>query len=218
MNATVGDAANGLVVVDAGGANLGSVRSALERLGVSAPPTLDADAIAAAGRVLLPGVGAAAPVMRRLREAGLVDLLRGLRVPLLGICVGMQVLYERSEEGDTDCLGLLRGEVRKLRGGAGVRVPHMGWNRLEARRESPLLQGIDGGHAYFVHGYAADADDPACVASVEHGGHHAALVVRDNIAGAQFHPERSAEVGARLLRNFLDWRPAAVDGRVGAWT
>lgn len=201
-------AGDGLVVVDSGGANLGSVMIALRRLGVEAPLTLDADAIANAGRVLLPGVGAAGPVMRRLRAHGLVEVIRALRQPLLGICVGMQVLYERSEEGGVDCLGLLPGSVRRIPAAPGVRVPHMGWNRLDRVRSSPLLDGIDDdARAYFVHAYAAEAGAD-CVASTTHGRPLAALVQHGNVAGAQFHPERSAAVGARLLSNFLQWQPA----------
>lgn len=204
MNAAIG---NDLVVVDSGGANLGSVMVALRRLGVDPPLVRDAAAIERAGRVLLPGVGAAGPVMRRLRELDLVEVLRSLRKPLLGICVGMQVLFERSEEGDVEGLGLLSGTVRQLRPAPGIRIPHMGWNRLRIEAGSPLLDGIDdGSHAYFVHSYAAPAD-AACIASTEHGDVMAALVQRGYVAGAQFHPERSADVGARLLRNFLQWQP-----------
>jgi len=198
---------SGLVIIDSGGANLGSVRHALQRLGVDAPVTLDKATIRAAERLILPGVGAAAPIMQRLRESGVADLLRELRQPLLGICVGMQVLFERSAEGDTACLGLLEGAIEKIAERPGVRVPHMGWNRLQRKRESPLLDGIDNtDYAYFVHSYAAPVDD-ACIASVEHGASYAALVQRRHIAGAQFHPERSAQPGARLLHNFLAWQP-----------
>ena len=117
----------------------------------------------------------------------------------------MQILYEHSEEGDTDCLGLLPGRVRRLAAAPGVRVPHMGWNRLQHQRASALLDGIeDGSQAYFVHSYAAAADD-ACVARCTHGAPFAALVQRGNVCGAQFHPERSAATGARLLENFLRW-------------
>jgi len=198
---------SGLVIIDSGGANLGSVHHALQRLGVDAPVTLDKATIRAADRLILPGVGAAAPIMQRLRESGVADLLRELRQPLLGICVGMQVLFERSAEGDTACLGLLEGAIEKIAERPGVRVPHMGWNRLHRERESPLLDGIDKtDYAYFVHSYAAAVDD-ACIASVEHGANYAALVQRRHIVGAQFHPERSAQPGARLLRNFLAWQP-----------
>jgi len=198
---------SGLVIIDSGGANLGSVRHALQRLGVDAPVTRDKTTIRAADRLILPGVGAAAPIMQRLRESGVADLLRELRQPLLGICVGMQVLFERSAEGDTACLGLLEGAIEKIAQRPGVRVPHMGWNRLHRERESPLLDGINKtDYAYFVHSYAAPVDD-ACIASVEHGASYAALVQRRHIAGAQFHPERSAQPGARLLHNFLAWQP-----------
>ncbi|MHB8679535.1 MAG: imidazole glycerol phosphate synthase subunit HisH [Rudaea sp.] len=196
-----------LVIVDSGGANIGSVRNALKRLGVDAPVTLDPGTIRDAQRLLLPGVGAAAPIMQRLNESGVAELLRDMRKPLLGICVGMQVLFERSEEGDTPCLGLLPGSVGKIAAPPGVRVPHMGWNRLRRERESPLLEGIDDGYAYFVHSYAAGVDGN-CSASVEHGRRYAALVQRGHIAGVQFHPERSAQIGARLLKNFLAWNPA----------
>lgn len=192
-----------VAVVDAGGANLGSVRCALERLGATPRIVRDPDALAGATHVILPGVGAATPAMRLLRERGFDDALRGLQVPLLGICLGMQLLFERSEEGDVACLGLLRGSVRRMPPARGVRVPHMGWNRLRARRASPLLAGIDdGAWAYFVHGYAAPVTSD-CVAECTHGTAFAAIVHKGLVAGAQFHPERSAGAGARLLRNFI---------------
>ena len=196
-----------LVLVDAGGANLGSVRQALHRLGVEPQLATDAVTIRAADRVILPGVSTAAAVMWRLRELDLVDTLRSLQAPLLGICVGMQLLFEHSEEGDTPCLGLLPGRVQRLPPGPGVRVPHMGWNRLRPLRESTLTRGIaDGDCAYFVHSYAAPAGDD-CVLACEHGTRFAAVVERGNVAGAQFHPERSSRVGARLLRNFIEATP-----------
>jgi glutamine amidotransferase len=198
---------SGLVIIDSGGANLASVRVALRRLGVDAPVTLDTTAIANAERLILPGVGAAAPIMQRLRESGVAELLRALRTPLLGICVGMQVLFDHSEEGETACLGLLPGRVTRMTPSPGVRVPHMGWNRLRQERNSALLDGIGTGAAYFVHSYAAPVG-AACVASVEHGCRYAAVVEHGHVVGAQFHPERSAQPGARLLRNFLQWRRA----------
>ena len=197
-----------VAVIDAGGANFGSVCYALERLGATPRLVRDADGLRGMPRVLLPGVGAAAPAMALLHERGFVDSLQGLRVPLLGICLGMQLLFDASDEGDVPCLGLLRGRVRKLAGGPGLRVPHMGWNTLEPMHDSPLLDGIAAdASAYFVHGYAAPVTDD-CIAACTHGERFAAVVARGNVAGAQFHPERSAATGARLLENFLRWTPA----------
>ncbi len=195
-----------LVLVDSGGANIGSVRYALQRLGVESRLSADPAEIRAADRVILPGVGAAGPGMARLRELGLVDTLRGLRQPLLGICLGMQLLFESSEEGEVECLGLLPGRIRKLADAPGLRVPHMGWNQLRSLRGNTLLEGIaDEAYAYFVHSYAAPVTDD-CIAATDHGVPFAAVVSRNNVFGAQFHPERSAAVGARLLRNFLETR------------
>lgn len=192
-----------VAVIDSGGANIGSVLYALERLGADAALTSDATVIREAPRVILPGVGAAAPAMARLYELGLVDTIRALTQPVLGICLGMQLLFEESEEGGTECLGLLRGHVVRLREGAGVRAPHMGWNALEPRRASALLDGVRAGsRAYFVHSYAAPVTED-CIASCQHGEAFAAVVQRGNVAGAQFHPERSAAVGTRILANFL---------------
>lgn len=197
-----------LVIIDAGGANLGSVRAAFARLGVTPELSRDPVRIASAERLVLPGVGAAAPVMEILRASGIDTLLRGLKTPLLGVCIGMQVLFERSEEGDVAGLGLLPGQVRKLPASPGIRMPHMGWNRLARRVDSPLLDGIDeGAQAYFVHSYGVIGSADA-IAETEHGSRFCAAVARDNIAGAQFHPERSGAVGARFLRNFLSWNPA----------
>ncbi|QNN76522.1 imidazole glycerol phosphate synthase subunit HisH [Pseudoxanthomonas mexicana] len=194
-----------VVLVDAGGSNIGSVRYALQRLGMDAELTGDAATIRAADRVILPGVGAAAVCMARLRELNLVDVLRTLDRPLLGVCVGVQLLFAHSEEDDTPCLGLLPGRVRKLHAAPGIRVPHMGWNTLQWRRGGSLVEGIaDGDHAYFVHSYAAAVDDD-CLCSSEHGQRFAAVVQRGNVAGAQFHPERSGAVGARLLKNFIEY-------------
>ncbi len=197
-----------VVIIDAGGANLGSVRAAFARLGIEPEVSRDPARIAAASKLVLPGVGAAAPVMQNLRGSGIDDLLRASNTPLLGICIGMQVLFERSEEGGAEGLGLLRGEVCKLPMSPGVRLPHMGWNRLGKRLDSPLLDGIgDGAQVYFVHSYGV-AGSADTIAEADHGGAFAAAVARGHIAGAQFHPERSGAVGARFLRNFLQWQPA----------
>ena len=192
-----------VAVIDSGGANIGSVRYALERLGVDSILTGDAAVIQACERVILPGVGAAAVAMARLRELDLIQAIRTLQQPLLGICLGMQLLFESSEEGDVETLGLMQGRVTKLPEAPGVRIPHMGWNRLALRRESTLLAGIGtGAQCYFVHSYAAPVTED-CVASSAHGVPFAALVQRGNVAGAQFHPERSGTAGARLLENFV---------------
>lgn len=192
-----------VAVIDSGGANIGSVRYALDRLGVDSVLTSDADIIYHSERVILPGVGAAAVAMKRLHELDLVDVIRALQTPLLGICLGMQLLFESSEEGDVACLGLLPGRVAKLPEAEGIRIPHMGWNRLEPLRESSLLEGIAAGEAcYFVHSYAAPITAD-CVAAAQHGTRFAALVQRGNVTGAQFHPERSGNTGARLLENFV---------------
>lgn len=192
-----------VVMIDAGGANIGSVAYALQRLGVEAPLTRDPATIRSAERVILPGVGAAGPAMDRLREAGLVELVRSLAQPLLGVCVGMQILFEHSEEGDVEGLGLLQGVVRKLPASPGVRIPHMGWNQLEHDGSEPLLAGIaNGAYTYFVHSYGV-AQSPDAMARCRHGEPFVAVARRGNVAGAQFHPERSAAVGARLLENFV---------------
>lgn len=191
-------------LIDAGGANLGSVRYALERLDVAVRMVREPSELEGASRVILPGVGAAAEGMRRLHAQGLVQPLRGLQVPLIGICLGMQLLFERSEEGGVECLGLLPGVVRRLHPAVGVRVPHMGWNKLLALRESPLLDGVAAGaSAYFVHSYAAPVTSDT-VAACDHGGLFTAVVQRGRLCGAQFHPERSAGPGARILRNFIE--------------
>ena len=194
------------VIIDSGGANLASLRFAFERLGARAHVSADARQIAAADRVVLPGVGSAADAMQRLRGAGLAQLLPDLRQPVLGICLGMQLLFERSAEGPTPCLGVLPGTVRRLEPARGRPVPHMGWNQLTRAREDPLLQGIEPGeYFYFVHSYAAAAA-AVTVAYVDYGEPIAAVVRRGNFWGTQFHPERSASAGARLLGNFLRLR------------
>lgn len=193
-----------MLIIDSGGANLASLRYALERLGARSEVSRDPAAVSAAARLLLPGVGAAADAMARLRAAGLLDVIRALRQPLLGICLGMQLLYERSEEGAATCLGLLEGEVRRIPPATGRPVPHMGWNTCELRHPDPLLAGLgDGDYFYFLHGYAAPATDLTS-ATVDYGTPLCAVVASGNFHGVQFHPERSGPAGARVLRNFLD--------------
>ena len=197
-----------LALIDAGGANLGSVRYALARLGVQPRLVRDADELGTPTRVILPGVGAAGAAMRLLRARGLDEALRASEAPLLGICLGMQLLFDSSEEGDVDCLGLIPGRVMRMAGGPGLRVPHMGWNRLEFRARAgaasaSLLDGIDdGSHAYFVHGYAVPVLG-CTIAACTHGQPFSAVVAQGRRYGMQFHPERSSQVGLRLLENFL---------------
>ncbi len=193
-----------VVLVDSGGTNIASVSFALERLGVASHLTSDARQIEAAERVILPGVGAAAEGMARLRAANLVSVLRGLEQPLLGVCLGMQLLFERSEEdGGVPCLGLLPGIVQAISPAAGVRVPHMGWNTVDVIEPDPIVRGITSGdRAYFVHSYAAPVGEHT-IASTHHGQDYSALVRSGNRWGAQFHPERSAVLGAQLLANFV---------------
>ena len=196
-----------IAIIDSGGANIASVRFALERLGVDAELTADPQVISAAERVILPGVGAAPAAMAKLEAAGLIDCIRQLTQPVLGICLGMQLLFERSEEGDTPLLGLIAGTCRAIDPEGGLTVPHMGWNRLIPQQQAeahPLLSGIaPGSHVYFVHGFAAPVSEDT-VAACEYGGAFTALVARANFMGAQFHPERSGPVGAEILRNFIN--------------
>jgi glutamine amidotransferase len=198
-----------VALIDAGGANLGSVRYALERLGVAPQIVRDADGLADADRIILPGVGAAAPAMAALRATGLDAALRAARVPVLGICLGMQLLYEASDEGDTICLGVIPGRVRRMSPVPGARVPHMGWNALSDVARVPLFEGIGAGDdVYFVHGYAAPVGADT-IATARHGVAFSAAVARGWFCGAQFHPERSSDTGARLLRNFIAWNGRA---------
>ncbi|GLQ46246.1 imidazole glycerol phosphate synthase subunit HisH [Dyella lipolytica] len=193
-----------VVLVDAGGTNIGSVRYALQRLGVDAALTSDAAQIRAADKVILPGVGAAGPGMARLRELGLVDVIRSLTQPVLGVCLGMQLLCAHSAEGDTDCLGLIPASVNRFEEAPGLCVPHMGWNRLSPVTTHPLLKHLEQGDwAYFVHSYAVPVG-AYTLASTDYGGGFSAVIASANFHGMQFHPERSASVGAKLLKNFLE--------------
>jgi len=192
-----------IVIVASGGANIASLQFALQRLEVDSVVSADAAEIRAASHVILPGVGAAADAMSRLRQNRLDTLIPTLEQPVLGICLGMQLLYEASQEGDARCLGIIPGSASRLTEAPDRPVPHMGWNTLEIRRPCPLLAGLaDGDHAYFVHSYALGLST-ATIASTGYGAPFSACVQWRNFYGAQFHPERSAAVGARLLKNFL---------------
>jgi glutamine amidotransferase len=192
-----------LAIIDSGGANIASLQFAVERLGVEATLTTDPSELAAASHVILPGVGAAADCMARLEALNLTDTIRSLRQPLLGICVGMQLLFEGSEEGNVACLGILPGRVRRFPDLAGMPVPHMGWNQLNITRPTPLLTGLTAGdYVYYVHSYAAPVSTDT-VATTDYSNTFSAAVQRDNVFGVQFHPERSARAGALIVANFL---------------
>jgi imidazole glycerol-phosphate synthase subunit HisH len=192
-----------VAVVDSGGANISSVLHALRRLGVDPVFTADAAAIRAADRVILPGVGAAGHAMEVLAGHGLVDVIRELRQPVLGICLGMQLLFESSEEDEARLLGLIPARLRRLDQCEGLRVPHMGWNAVRSVRADPLTRSLDGKWFYFVHSFAAPVGDWT-LSTCTHGQPFSAAVRQGNFRGAQFHPERSAGPGAELLRNFME--------------
>lgn len=197
-------ASRNVAIIDSGGANIASLQFALERLKVSNALTSDPELIRAASHVILPGVGAAADAMQRLEQQQLRSLIPTLSQPVLGICLGMQLLAEHSEERDTECLGIVSGNAKMLPCDARNRVPNMGWSRITMQQDHPLLYNIeDGSYFYFLHSYALPANDYA-LATAEHSRQFTAILSRDNFLGTQFHPERSADAGAQLLRNFLE--------------
>ena len=198
-----------VAVIAYGAGNIASVQFALERLGATVRLTDDPAVIADAERVVLPGVGAAGYAMRRLSELGLVEPIRGFPRPLLGVCLGQQLLFGSSDEGEgVDLLDFIPGAVTRLEPAHSsesqpLPVPHMGWSRLTRDRDDPLLEGVaDGAYAYFVHGFVCP-DGPATLARADYGGVVPAVVRSANRWGCQFHPERSAEAGATILKNFL---------------
>lgn len=192
-----------VAIIDSGGANIASLVFALQRLGVRATLSDDPATIRDASHVILPGVGAAASSMKRLRRNRLHELIPALEQPVLGICLGMQLLAESSAEGDALCLGVLPAAVRRLTGTPHHPVPHMGWTRVRIAASHALLDGIaDGTYFYFVHSYALPCGD-FTIATAEHGTEITAVLARDNFYAAQFHPERSSAAGALFLRNFL---------------
>jgi glutamine amidotransferase len=202
-----------IVVVDYGMANVGSVLNMLRKAGAPAVATADRDAIAAAERMILPGVGAFDSAMRRLNELGLVEVLNEVavrrRVPTLGICLGMQLMLEGSDEGQLPGLGWIRGRARRFTAadmGRDLRVPHMGWNELSLQKPSRLFAGAEGPQRfYFVHSFRAVCEDPGDVlAKTTYGCDFVSAMERDNVAGVQFHPEKSHRFGLRLLRAFAE--------------
>lgn len=198
-----------IVVIDYRAGNLYNVGLALQHLGVEHRFSSDPVEVASAEKVILPGVGSARAAMDSLEEKGLCEAIRNLRVPFLGICLGLQLLFESSEEEDVDCLGILPGSVR-LFDRRKVKVPHMGWNQVQWRpeirveKEGSLFKGIpEESFYYFVHSYFAPEAEGITIASTEYDCNFSSAVRRGNYYGFQFHPERSGETGLRLLENFV---------------
>ncbi|KRE73952.1 imidazole glycerol phosphate synthase subunit HisH [Paenibacillus sp. Soil750] len=196
-----------IAIIDYGMGNLHSVSKAVERLGYEAVVTGDPEQILAAEGAILPGVGAFGDAMEHLRESGLDEVVKQYAAsgkPMIGICLGMQLLFSSSEEhGQHEGLGLLPGTVVRFRGD--YKVPHMGWNRLSYKQsESPIFKGIEEGHVYFVHSYHAKPErESDLLAVTDYYQPVTAIVGRDNVYGMQFHPEKSGDIGMQLLGNFL---------------
>lgn len=198
-----------IVIIDYDAGNLRSVEKALWTLGEKPVISRDADTILAADKVILPGVGSFGDAMGRLRQYGLVEVIRQVAkkgTPFLGICLGLQLMFESSDESKgVEGLGLLNGEILKIPDCAGLKIPHMGWNSLHIREGSRLFAGIpDGSYVYFVHSYYLKAaDEDVVAASTEYSTHIHAAVACGNVFGCQFHPEKSSDVGLQILKNFV---------------
>jgi len=198
-----------IVVIDYKAGNLYNVGNALKYLKADFTVSGDPDVVSQAERVILPGVGSARAAMDSLAEQGLVEVLQGLRVPFLGICLGLQLLFEVSEEDNTPCLGLLPGAVRRF-DSSQIKVPHIGWNQVSgmdvsSQPPSILLEGIPGeSFFYFVHSYFAPLESPFTLGKTDYGSWFGSVAARENFYGVQFHPERSGEIGLKVLQNFLE--------------
>jgi glutamine amidotransferase len=198
-----------IVVIDYKAGNLYNVGNALKYLKADFTVSGDPDVVSQAERVILPGVGSARAAMDSLAEQGLVEVLQGLRVPFLGICLGLQLLFEVSEEDNTPCLGLLPGAVRRF-DSSQIKVPHIGWNQVSgmdvsSQPPSILLEGIPReSFFYFVHSYFAPLESPFTLGKTDYGSWFGSVAARENFYGVQFHPERSGEIGLKVLQNFLE--------------
>lgn len=193
-----------IVIVDSGGANLVSIQSAIARLGHDVIVSSNIKNIERASHLILPGVGSAKHVMKHISDLGLIPVLKRIACPVLGICVGMQILYEFSEEGDTECLGIMQGSIKKLIAKDDLRLPHMGWNTIKIRSPAKLFSDINqNAYVYFVHHFYASLSNNT-IAETCYGSPFSAAVAHRNFIGVQFHPERSGPVGSQLLKNFLE--------------
>jgi glutamine amidotransferase len=199
-------ATQNIVIVNTGCANISSVKFAVERLGKQVTVSDDLAVIKQADKVFLPGVGSANAAMASIEKKQLIGCIQGLTQPVLGICLGMQLMVEQSEESLTDstpCLGLIPGQVKRMQVGD-LRLPHMGWNTVTPVADAPLFKGIDNdSYFYFVHSFAVAVSE-FTMASCNYGMDFSAALHKDNFFGVQFHPERSSDAGAHLLKNFID--------------
>lgn len=199
-----------IAIIDYDAGNLRSVEKAIISLGHQAVITRDRDVILSADKVILPGVGAFGDAMAKLNQYGLIEVICqavGKEMPFLGICLGLQLMFESSEESEgVPGLGLLKGKILKIPDGPGLKIPHMGWNSLDVRTDSRLFAGIAAGeYVYFVHSYYLKAEDENVVAaSAEYGVHIHAAIEKGNLYACQFHPEKSGDTGLKILKNFLD--------------
>ncbi|MDK1287911.1 imidazole glycerol phosphate synthase subunit HisH [Pseudoalteromonas umbrosa] len=194
-----------IAIINTGCANINSVRFAFERLGVTPEVLSDPNQLAKFDRAVLPGVGHANVAIKRLNEQGWKEAINAYQRPLMGICLGMQMLCDYSEEGDVTGLGIIDGSIKALQTGD-LTSPHMGWNNINVTKAHPLTQGLSNDdQVYFVHSFAHELNDTT-LASCEYGQAFSAIIAKDNYAGMQFHPEKSAKVGAQLLTNFMQWQ------------
>jgi glutamine amidotransferase len=194
-----------ITIIDSGGANIASIQFALERLGLIAELSNEADVIKKSSHIILPGVGSAGSVMKRLKDLALIEVIRSLTQPVLGICLGMQILFDFSEEGNIECLGLIPGKVLKIvTNDKKLIVPHMGWNILDIIESKLIMKDVPhGSYAYFIHSYAAPVGKYTSVMAC-YGENFSAVVQHNNFYGTQFHPERSSVIGSIILKNFLE--------------
>ena len=199
-----------IAIIDYDAGNIKSVEKALISLGQEVCVTRDADEILQADKVILPGVGAFGDAMEKLHRYGLVDVIRKVvekKTPFLGICLGLQLLFERSDEASgVEGLGILKGEVLKIPAAEGLKIPHMGWNSLQLKHNGKLFQNLgEETYVYFVHSYYLKAEDPSIVkATTEFGVSIDASVEQENVFACQFHPEKSSDAGLQILKNFIE--------------
>ncbi|PJG85746.1 imidazole glycerol phosphate synthase subunit HisH [Conservatibacter flavescens] len=192
-----------LTIIDTGCANLSSVKFAFDRLGIQAEISRDLDKIKSADKLLLPGVGTAAAAMKILHDRNLIETIQNVTQPILGICLGMQLMTEFSSEGNVPTLNLMQGNTQPLPN-TGLPLPHMGWNKVHYEQDHPLFAGIEqDSHFYFVHSYAV-LPNKHTIATCDYGVPFSAALQHSNFYGVQFHPERSGKAGSQLLRNFME--------------